>query len=135
MSTIGSDSKLDENEIIQTTSPESVKYLWKSLSSNKASLRRKTYTLLSTVCQRLPWLLDVNKTSNLLLQSLSSEKDPTNTSPLLETLLAFVASRPKQDRSATIAQYTKALAKLFKRGCWGASAADWTPMVLPIAAE
>jgi hypothetical protein len=122
------------NKSANYTTPESTKFLWKMLSCNKTSLRRKTYALLSTTCQQLPWMIDVDKTSKLLNHSLSSEKESINISPLLETLLAFVATLPKTERSAAILQYVKPLTKLFKKGCYGAAASQWTPMVLPIVA-
>lgn len=111
---------------------EYVRYLWKTLTSQKAVLRRKTYDLLSTCCRKVPSLIDQNKLSNILLQNLSSEKEPTNVKLLLETLLAFVASVPPTERTALLAQYSKALTKLFSKGCHGAT--QWAPTVLPIVA-
>ncbi|KAG7349816.1 hypothetical protein IV203_012413 [Nitzschia inconspicua] len=134
MNNIKDNNNNNDNEPTNYTTSESTKFLWKTLSSNKVSLRRKTYALLSTVCQKMPWTIDVDKTSKLLTHSLSSEKESTNTSQLLETLLAFIASLPKTERSAAMVQYTKPLTKLFKKGCYGASASAWTPMVLPIVA-
>jgi hypothetical protein len=70
----------DNNTTPNDTTPESTKFLWKALSSNKASLRRKTYSLLSTVCQRLPWLVDDEKTAKQLTHCLASEKEAVNVS-------------------------------------------------------
>lgn len=109
-----------------------VRFLWRSIAGPKPSLRRKTYLLLSAACQKAPTLIDSDKTSKVLLQALSSEKEPSNIPSLLETLLSFIAYISKEERSATIAVYTKSLAKLFKRGCHGAT--QWAPTVLPIVA-
>lgn len=132
-----------------TIDPSSVKFLWKALASSKASLRRQTYALLSTVCQ-LPStnnaqlnttkedLIDPSKISKLLSQSLASEKESANLGMLLETLLAFVVSffSTKEERSNAMAQhFAKPLTKLFKKGCHGASpATSWTPTILPLVA-
>ena len=132
-----------------TTDPSSVKFLWKALASSKASLRRQTYALLSTVCQ-LPStnnahvnttkeaLIDRSKISKLLSQSLASEKESANIGMLLETLLAFVVSffSTKEERSIAMTQhFAKPLTKLFKKGCHGASpATSWTPTILPLVA-
>jgi hypothetical protein len=111
---------------------EDVRFLWKALTSPKPSLRRKTFALMATAYQKAPALIDKDKTSKLLLQSLSSEKEPLNIPYLLETLISFVASLPQEQRSATMALYTKPLTKLFKKGCFGAT--QWAPTVLPIVA-
>lgn len=109
-----------------------IKFLWKALASPKPSLRRKTFALMATMYQKAPSLLDNDKTSKLLLQSLSSEKEPSNIPSLLENLISFVASFPPEQRSAIMASYTKPLTKLFKKGCFGAT--QWAPTVLPIVA-
>eukprot|EP00980_Cylindrotheca_fusiformis_P005876 scaffold1233_cov111-Cylindrotheca_fusiformis.AAC.2 len=111
---------------------DDIKVLWKALSSPKPSLRRKTFALMATAYQKAPALLDNDKTSKLILQSLSAEKEPSNIPPLLETLISFVASFPQEERSSTMALYTKPLSKLFKKGCYGAT--QWAPTVLPIVA-
>ena len=144
-------SKQDPNNILDSSNsdPSSVKYLWKALASLKASLRRQTYALLSTVCQ-LPstdnaqsnttkeTLIDTSKMSKLLSQSLASEKESANIGVLLETLLAFVVSfYPSKEERATIMakNFAKPLTKLFKKGCHGASpATSWTPTLLPLVA-
>lgn len=126
------------------TDPFSVKYLWKALASWKASLRRQTYSLLSTVCQlkgesaTKECLIDPDKMSKLLSQSLASEKESANIGMLLETLLAFCVSffSTKEDRANAMAKhFAKPLTKLFKKGCHGASpATSWTPTLLPLVA-
>ena len=133
-----------------TADPSSVKYLWKFVASPRASLRRQTYALLSTVCQ-LPStnnstpvnstkeeLIDPSKMSKLLSQSLASEKESANLGMLLETLLAFIVSfhSGKKERADVMSrQFAKPLTKLFKKGCHGASpAAAWTPTILPLVA-
>ena len=116
----------------ETIKDDDAKFLWKTLTSTKGSLRRGTYSLLSTVCQKIPTLIDDDKISKLLLQSLSSEKEPSNLPTLLETLLSFVAQVPFDQRSVIMAQYVKPLTKLFKKGCFGAT--QWAPTVLPIVA-
>lgn len=129
---------------VANADPASVKYLWKALASWKASLRRQTYALLSTICQ-LPnddnnakkALIDPDKMSKLLSQSLSSEKESTNIGMLLETLLAFCVSFfRKEDRATAMSKhFAKPLTKLFKKGCHGASpATSWTPTLLPLVA-
>eukprot|EP00531_Pseudo-nitzschia_arenysensis_P008966 CAMPEP_0116139576 /NCGR_PEP_ID=MMETSP0329-20121206/13386_1 /TAXON_ID=697910 /ORGANISM="Pseudo-nitzschia arenysensis, Strain B593" /LENGTH=1831 /DNA_ID=CAMNT_0003634629 /DNA_START=36 /DNA_END=5531 /DNA_ORIENTATION=+ len=137
------------SRLASTADPVSVKYLWKALASRKASLRRQTYSLLSTVCQ-LPGennnndddiktcLIDPDKMSKLLSQSLASEKESINIVMLLETLLAFCVSffSTKKDRANAMAKhFAKPLTKLFKKGCHGASpATSWTPTLLPLVA-
>ncbi len=111
---------------------EEVKYLWRTLASPKAALRRKTYSLLSTCCQQASSLVDQSKLTNILTQNLASEKEPTNVKILLETLLAFIASVTPSERTTVLSQYTKALNKLFSKGCHGAT--QWAPTVLPIVA-
>lgn len=111
---------------------DNTKFLWKTLSSPKGPLRRHTYSLLATVCQKSAALIDQDKISKLISQSLSSEKEPSNIPTLLETLLSFVAHVPSDKRTATITLYTKPLAKMFKRGCYGAT--QWAPVVLPVIA-
>mmetsp|Transcript_30460 Transcript_30460/g.73043 ORF Transcript_30460/g.73043 Transcript_30460/m.73043 type:complete len:1725 (-) Transcript_30460:73-5247(-) len=116
----------------ETTPRTNVKFLWKAMASTKPSLRQRTFSLLATSFQKAPSLIDNDKISKLLLQSLSSEKEASNIPSLLETLISFVASYPKEDRSSTMALYTKPLTKLFKKGCHGAT--RWSPTVLPIVA-
>lgn len=144
-------SKEEQDNVIDSTNsdPSTVKYLWKGISSLKASLRRQTYALLSTVCQ-LPatdttqshttkeGLIDPSKMCKLLSQSLASEKESANIGMLLETLLAFVVSfyASKEERATVMSKhFGKPLTKLFKKGCHGASpATSWTPTLLPLVA-
>ncbi|KAL3933129.1 MAG: hypothetical protein SGBAC_010530, partial [Bacillariaceae sp.] len=119
-----------ENET--TTIRTNTKFLWKAMSSNKPSLRQRTFSLLATSFQKAPSLIDNDKISKMLLQTLSAEKEASNVPSLLETLISFVASYPQEERSSTMALYTKPLTKLFKKGCHGAS--RWSPTVLPIVA-
>jgi len=118
--------------------PSTIKYLWKTLVSPKASLRRQTYSLLSTVCQLdRTDLLDANKICKVLAQSLSSEKEAANIGLLLETVLAFVASNYEHsERSSILEQhFARPLSKLFKKGCHGAApSSSWTPTILPLVA-
>ncbi|CAJ1944229.1 unnamed protein product [Cylindrotheca closterium] len=114
------------------TTRANVKFLWKAMSSNKPSLRQRTFSLLSTSFQKAPSLVDNDKISKMLLQTLSAEKEASNIPSLLETLISFVASYPQEERSSTMSLYTKPLTKLFKKGCLGAS--RWSPTVLPIVA-
>eukprot|EP00934_Nitzschia_sp_Nitz4_P003392 Nitzschia sp. Nitz4//scaffold11_size288233//268075//273153//NITZ4_000823-RA/size288233-processed-gene-0.255-mRNA-1//-1//CDS//3329534221//3382//frame0 len=109
-----------------------IRFLWKGMLSNKAPLRRKTYLLLSTCCQKVPSLLDRDKLTKLISQNLSSERESTNVKILLDALLAVVALAPPDQRSQTLEPLSKPLIKLFSKGCHGAT--GWASTVLPIVA-
>ena len=144
--------------------PTSMRYLWKAFASNKASLRRLSYMLLSTICTKLKdgssskqlsaentsikkpasllptkdQLIDCDKVSKLLVQSIHSEKEGSNIGLLLETILSYVVSfyHTKEQRYEIMTNYFyKPVSKLFKKGCHNASpASSWTPTVLPFVA-
>jgi hypothetical protein len=118
--------------------------LWKTLSSPKPSLRNRTYLLLSTCCQKAPAVIfdaaNSNGFSQTLPQALASEKEPGNMASLLEALLSYLAAHPKHtgssawESSLNAATVAKHLIKLFKKSCYGASATQWGPSVLPLLA-
>jgi hypothetical protein len=121
-----------------SSSPEDVRYLWKTMTSPQTALRRKTYALLSTCCQQAPLLVDGQdpmKVGKLLAQSLNSEKEASNLTTLVETVLSYLAHFPTELRSdVMVTLYVKPLGKLVKRGCYGASASSWALTVLPFLA-
>ena len=114
---------------------ESVDFLFKYMASPKAQLRRKTYSLIATCCQKAPLLLS-EKIQQQLATSVSSEKEASNLPTLLETLLAYLAHVvPDDDRPERLSKvYWKPLSKLFQRGVYGASASQWAPTLLPFLA-
>jgi hypothetical protein len=130
---------------------ETLRMVWKNMGSPKPSLRRKTYALIGACCQIAPSsslssqeeslssssssLIDPAKVGALLAQCLSTEKEPVNQATLLETLLAFVAFLPKEQRHDTFQKlFAKPVKKQWKRACHGASASQWAPTVLPLIA-
>jgi hypothetical protein len=118
--------------------------LWKTLSSPKSSLRSRTYVLLSTCCQKAPvFIFDApnsNEFSQTLPQALASEKEPGNMASLLEALLSYLAAHSSHtgisawETSLNAATVTKHLIKIFKKSCYGASAIQWGPSLLPLLA-
>ena len=116
---------------------QDVRYLWRTLTSPQTALRRKTYALISTCCQQAPSLIDSDdyKVGKLLAQSLNSEKEASNLTTLVETVLSYLAHFPNDTRSdLMVTLYVKPLGKLFKRGCYGGSASSWGLTILPFLA-
>eukprot|EP00538_Stauroneis_constricta_P006138 CAMPEP_0119572450 /NCGR_PEP_ID=MMETSP1352-20130426/44628_1 /TAXON_ID=265584 /ORGANISM="Stauroneis constricta, Strain CCMP1120" /LENGTH=1761 /DNA_ID=CAMNT_0007622135 /DNA_START=8 /DNA_END=5289 /DNA_ORIENTATION=- len=110
-------------------------FIYKSMTSFKPSIRRRGYGILATMYQNPQNTLDHDKTDKLLLQSLSSEKEATSVPGLLEALLSYLSFLDKDVRKDTVHRYSKALNKLLKRACYGASTSQWAPMLLPIVAS
>ena len=123
-------------------------FLWKTLSSPKVSLRRKTYQLLGVCCQKAALIIfgrDQNDNpgnfAKSLPQALAAEKEPGNITPLLEALLGYLAAfskyRNEDDNPwdfMNAPTVTKHLVKIFKKSCYGASASQWGPTLLPLLA-
>lgn len=116
-------------------------FLWKTLSSPKASLRNRTYALLGTCCQKAPQILYQSKYPfhQTIPQALATEKEAGNISSLLEALLTYLAAYSKFNGaesspwdSMDAGVVTKHLVKLFKKSCHGASATQWAPLLLPL---
>jgi Uncharacterized conserved protein, contains RING Zn-finger len=139
--------------------------LWKHLNSQKSSFRRGTFGLVSCVAQNAPSLLHKEKggqevsqvkqsnLSKLLMNTLSSERDPANFTAMFEMLLLYIISFQKyhgrvaaawevSDSSSSVfhcpgmdaATFVKTLSKVLRRACYGSSSLEWTPTMLPIVA-
>ena len=134
----------DDGHCERLLTQQSLPLLWKTLSSPKSALRCRTYALLSTCCQRAPTLIfdadNGNGLSQSLPQALASEKEPENMTSLLEALLSFLAAHSKHtgssawETSLNAATVTKHLIKIFKKSCYGASATQWGPSLMPLLA-
>jgi hypothetical protein len=122
-------------------------FLWKTLSSPKASLRRQTYLLLGFCCQKAPSIIfplygsnDDSGFSQSLPQALASEKEPGNFPALLEAFLAYLATFSANNSGASpwdllnAGNVTKHLVRIFKKACFGASPSQWGPILLPLLA-
>jgi hypothetical protein len=116
--------------------------LWKTLTSSKSSLRRKTYSLLSTLSQHAKSLVygfvgeSTLPLPKVLTNSLSQEKDASNIPSLLEALLLYLTNFPDSPWGVVDAQlFSKNLGKLLKKACHGASATQWGPTMLPLLAS
>jgi len=137
------------------------KLWWKTLSSPKASLRRKTYQLLSVVVtvtmkkeaalhHQKQQLLPTNLAS-VLPQAVSAEKEAANVPVLLETVLTVLVHQQQQQSPTPAAEDTKPevapsqlmpptllvkpLVKLFKKAGYGAKVELWGPILLPLTAQ
>ena len=141
---VNNNNRIDDEDTISYE--EIIRMVWKNMNSPRSQLRRKTYTFVATCCQQHqkqkksedpPYVTLVNtqKVGTILAQCLSSDKEPTNQSTLLETVLAFLAFLPKTSRyEAFLTSFSKPIHKLLKRFCHGASASQWAPTLLPIIA-
>lgn len=139
------------------TSATTAKLWWKTITSPKASLRRKTYQLLAAVAMKAPHLIlpsstSITKSMNLvtvLPQAVSSEKEAANVPVLLETVLTVLVLIQKQqcstsndtpteegyDRYALPTALTPPLVKLLRKACYGAAVEAWGPVLLPLTAH
>jgi hypothetical protein len=89
--------------------------LWKTLTSAKSPLRRKTYSLLAMLCQHAKSLVygSVGESTlpKVLTKALNQEKEAANVPSLLN------------------------FGKLLKKACHGASVSQWGPTMLPLLAS
>jgi hypothetical protein len=114
--------------------------LWKTLTSSKSSIRRKTYSLLAALCQHAQSLVygSVGESTlpKVLTNALSQEKEASNIPSLLEVLLLYLNNFPDSSWGVMDAQlFAKNLGKLLKKACHGASATQWGPTMLPLLAS
>ncbi len=115
------------------------------LQSSRGSFRREGYNLVGKLCQFAPSLILSDsaaqlKMAPLIPSLLSSEKESSSISPLLEMILTYFAASRNGDsnvlweRLDSVA-FTKSLSKSLRRACYGASALSWSPMILPLVAS
>jgi len=106
-----------------------------------SSLRRKTYSLLATICQHAKSLVygEVGDSTlpKLLMNALTQEKDAVNIPSLLEVLLLYLNNFPDGDpwKVVDVQALVKGLGKQLKKACHGASASQWGPTMLPLIAS
>jgi len=111
------------------------------LQSSRGSFRREAYNLVGKICQFAPSLILSESASHLKVASLipnllSSEKESSSFSPLLEMVLTyFAALRNEQWEKLDSVAFTKSLSKSLRRACYGAPASAWSPMILPLVAS
>mmetsp|Transcript_5259 Transcript_5259/g.10027 ORF Transcript_5259/g.10027 Transcript_5259/m.10027 type:complete len:1897 (-) Transcript_5259:139-5829(-) len=143
--------------------------LWKHLNSQKSSFRRATFALISCVARNVPSLIHQrggkegkepevshqvkqSNLSKLVMNVLSSERDPANFTPMFEMLLLYIVSFKKYhgtiDVSWVITEssshrycpgmdvtiFVKTLSKILRKACYGSPSIQWTPTMLPILA-
>ena len=141
--------------------------LWKHLNSAKGNFRRATFALVSCIAQNAASLIHDKcrgigngkgegsgdrKKSNLsllLLNILSSERDPANFAALFEMILLFIASFRNFDSGVGLVWesrvsdegccmgmdpnvFVKSMSKALKRACYGSPSTQWAPTMLPI---
>jgi len=130
-------------------------FVWKHLSTSRGSFRRATYRLVASLCRHGKSLIysNMKKLSALVPSVLTSEKDPSNFPSLIEMVLLYIASfRYKQQTLNSLPPsnnnaawdttqcgidanvFMKAMCKVLKRGCYGSSAVQWGPSMLPLVA-
>jgi hypothetical protein len=156
-----------ETDFVYFHSFGKVTVLWKHISSAKGGFRRATYALVGALCENAPSLIHPryyakevdekakgnDNLSSLLLNALSSERDPANFPLLFEMILLFSASFKTSSnhdnykwnttsessvawcRGMDLEAFTKAIGKVIKRGCYGSSSKDWCNSMLPILAS
>ena len=109
--------------------------LFKTLTSSKASFRRRTYELLTTMCQNAKSIVYGPKGQSVLIkilpQVISQEKDPANVSICFEVIILYLSSNG-DDFSLILETICKPLGKTLKKACYGASANQWGPSMLPL---
>ncbi|KAL7436735.1 hypothetical protein ACHAXM_008688 [Skeletonema potamos] len=115
------------------------------LQSSRGSFRREAYNLVGKLCQFAPSLILPESANNLEMAPLipnllSSEKESSNFSPLLEMILTYFAAfraehfKFKWEKLDCVA-FAKSLNKSLRRACYGAPASAWCPMILPLVAS
>jgi hypothetical protein len=115
------------------------------LQSSRGSFRREAYNLVGKLCQFAPSLILPESANNLEMAPLipnllSSEKESSNFSPLLEMVLTYFAAFRTEHinvkwEKLDCAAFTKSLSKSLRRACYGAPASAWCPMILPLVAS
>ena len=116
------------------------------LQSTRGSFRREAYNLVAKLCQFAPSLIISEpaplEMAPLIPNLLSSEKESTNVSPLLEMILTYFAAFRMEHRDTgtqwqklDCVAFTKSLSKSLRRACYGAPASAWCPMILPLVAS
>jgi len=124
-----------ETEIFRYKIHFSDSFLFKPLNSSKSSFRRKTYQLISTMCQHAKSLVyspvERSALSKILPQVVSQEKDPANVPIFIEFLLLYLSGNG-DDFAVIIDAIYKPLSKMLKQACFGASANQWGPSMLPL---
>jgi hypothetical protein len=117
--------------------------------SSRGSFRRASYNLVGKFCQFAQSLVSPPTRSmqpsnflslaTLIPSLVSAEKDPSNYVSLLELVLAYLSMHKATNSSPWEAMdasaFTKSLSKSLRRGCCGAPATCWGPMILPILAS
>jgi hypothetical protein len=114
--------------------------LWKTLTSAKSPLRRKTYSLLAMLCQHAKSLVygSVGESTlpKVLTKALNQEKEAANVPSLLEVVLLYLNNFPESPWDVMDAQLvSKNFGKLLKKACHGASVSQWGPTMLPLLAS
>jgi hypothetical protein len=127
--------------------PASITRLMQSL---RASFRRQAYNLVIRFCQFAQSLvLPSIETSSkhitlaaLMPNLILAEKDSSNFVPLLELVLSYLsifrresASNRNPWETLDSAALVKSLSKVLRKACYGAPAARWGQMILPIVAS
>jgi hypothetical protein len=120
------------------------------MQSLRASFRRQAYNLVIRFCQFAQSLvLPSIETSSkhitlaaLMPNLILAEKDSSNFVPLLELVLSYLsifrresASNRNPWETLDSAALVKSLSKVLRKACYGAPAARWGQMILPIVAS
>ena len=115
------------------------------LQSSRGSFRREGYNLVGKLCQFAPSLIMSESSAHLEMAPLipnllSSEKESSSFSPLLEMILTYFAAFRNghisvQWKKLDSVAFTKSLNKSLRRACYGAPASSWSPMILPLVAS
>ena len=137
--------------------------LWKHLSSPRGSFRRATFGLVSCIAQNATSLMHEGKSgkaqedrkksnlSQLILNILSSERDPANFMVLFEMILLYIASfrefsggigmaweTTASDQGCSCGMdanaFIKSMSKILRRACYGSPSLQWGKTMLPILA-
>lgn len=104
---------------------------WKYLNSSKSMLRLKAYHLVSAVASKTPSL--AQSLLRRMPELVSAEKDASNITSLLETVLALVVHAGSTNAPDPF--LVKALSKLYRKGCHRAPVDHWGPIVLPLVVK
>ena len=80
-----------------------------------------------------------------IVNALNSEKQPTNIPILFECICVYLINHQKDqldkcnqsgiETSPSLEPLSKAICKCLRKSCYGASATDWCPMILPFIAH
>ena len=137
-------SKAKEKYVDMTAFPDSA-YITRILQSSRGSFRREAYNVVGKFCQFAPSLIISESTNRvnlapLIPNLLSSEKETSSISPLLEMILSFFMALRSDDgetqwEKMNCIAFTKSLSKSLRRACYGAPASVWCPIILPLVAS